>query len=265
MAEPTHLAVPVFVATMALEAWILARRGHGYDPADTAASLSGGLGSLAVKAIIKLAWLSGMGWLYDHRVVTLGTGNAGALLLFVLEDLCFYVYHRVSHRVRLFWANHVVHHSSERYTLATALRQSWTAPLMGWIFWAPLALLGFRPEAIALMQAFSLLYQYGLHTETIGRLGPLEWVLNTPSHHRVHHGRNPAYLDQNYGGILIVWDRLFGTFTPEGEPVRYGITKPVGSHHPVWIQLHEFVAIARDLRHAPSRRAAWRAVAGPPT
>ena len=178
----------------------------------------------------------------------------------LLSALCFYVYHRTSHEIRLFWANHVAHHSSESYTLATALRQSWTAPFIATWFWTPLPLLGFRPEHVLLMSAISLLYQYGLHTETVDRLGPIEWVMNTPSHHRVHHGSNPQYIDRNHAGIFILWDRLFGTFEPEVEKPVYGITTPVGSHNPVVVQFDEFIAIARDVFRARSLREAIHAI-----
>jgi len=260
MRDPTVLAIPIFVVTMLAEAFVLHRKGHGYEPSDTAASLSGGLGNLVSKAVTKAAWFAGFSFLYEHRVVTLGGGLAGAVALLFLEDLCFYAYHRTCHEVRVFWAIHVVHHSSERYTLATALRQSWTSPFVGFIFWVPLPLLGFRPEHIALAGSFSLLYQYGLHTETVGRLGVLEWVMNTPSHHRVHHGSNPQYIDRNHAGIFIIWDRLFGTFEPEVEKPVYGLTKPVGTYNPVRVQLGEFVAIARDVLRAPNLRAALHQV-----
>ncbi len=260
MTDPTVLAIPFFVSTMALEGWVLRRRGRGYELKDTLASLSGGLGSLVVNGLLAGGLLAWYRWLYERRLCDPGGGWLAWALLVPAEDVCYYWYHRASHELRLLWATHVAHHSSERYTLATALRQSWTAPLPHFLFWAPLPLLGFRPENIMLMSAFSLIYQYWIHTETIGRLGPLEWVMNTPSHHRVHHGSNPQYLDRNHGGIFIVWDRLFGTFEPERERVVYGVTKPVGSYHPVWIQAHELVAIAREVTQARGLGEAWRAV-----
>ena len=260
MPDPTILAIPLFGLSMAIEAWVLHRARHGYELADTATSLSGGVGNLVVKGLTRGLWLAVFSVLYEHRVANLGVGIGGAIALLFAEDFCFYWYHRVSHVVRLFWANHVVHHSSERYTLATALRQSWTAPILGLPFWMPLPLLGFRPEHVALMGAISLLYQYGLHTETITRLGPIEWVMNTPSHHRAHHGSNPQYLDINYGGIFIIWDRLFGTFVPEVEKPVYGITKPVRSYNPFYVQLHEFMDIARDVARARSLREALHQV-----
>jgi len=267
MNDPTVYAIPVFILTMLIEAFVLFRGGNPYDAKDTAASLSGGIGVLVTGGLMKGATLALYGAIYTHRLFDIGTGALAWALLVPLEDLCYYAYHRASHEVRIFWAGHVAHHSSQRYTLATALRQSWSAPLLGIVFWMPLAFLGFRPEMILLMKSFSLLYQYWIHTETIRSLGPLELVMNTQSHHRVHHGSNPQYIDRNHAGIFIVWDRLFGTFEPEGEKVVYGLTKNIETHHPVAIQTHEFVAIARDVRAAVMRgswRGALRAMVGSP-
>jgi sterol desaturase/sphingolipid hydroxylase (fatty acid hydroxylase superfamily) len=186
--------------------------------------------------------------------------------LFVVEDFFYYWYHRAGHEMRFFWAAHVSHHSSQHYNLSTALRQSVTTPFTGWVFWVPVVLLGFPVEALMLQKAVSLLYQYWIHTETIGKLGPLEWVFNTPSHHRVHHASNLRYLDKNYGGILIVWDRMFGTFEPERdeEPVRYGLLHNLTTHNPGWIALHEWVSMVVDMWRKPSsalgylfRRPGW--------
>ena len=260
MTEPTVLAIPFFIGSMAIEAWVLSRRQHGYELKDWAASLSGGLGSLVVNGALKGALFAWYTFLSRYAVWNPGAGVLGWVLLVLCEDLCYYAYHRASHEVRFLWSSHVVHHSSERYTLGTALRQSWTAGFVHFAFWSPLPLLGFAPENIMLMSSFSLLYQYWIHTETIGKLGPIEWIFNTPSHHRVHHGSNPQYLDRNHAGILIVWDRLFGTFEPEGEKVVYGLTKPVKSYNPVWIQVHEMFAIGRDVLRARSVGDAWRAL-----
>jgi sterol desaturase/sphingolipid hydroxylase (fatty acid hydroxylase superfamily) len=176
------------------------------------------------------------------------------LLLIPADDLVFYWYHRLGHEVRLFWAAHVNHHSSTTYNLSTALRQSWTSPVFTWFFWLPLVLLGFHPLMIVVVQSISLLYQYWIHTELITRLGPLEWVMNTPSHHRVHHAVNPMYLDRNYGGIFIVWDRLFGSFEEECEQPTYGLTKNIETYNPVIIAFHEWWAIGRDVVKAET----WR-------
>ena len=185
-------------------------------------------------------------------------------LLILGEDCCYYWFHRIHHEVRLFWAAHVNHHSSTHYNLSTALRQSWTTPLTGPIFWAPLAVVGFDPAAILVAQSISLIYQFWIHTELIDRMGPLEAILNTPSHHRVHHGRNVRYLDRNYAGIFIFWDRLFGTFEPESERVDYGLTKNIHTFNPVEIAFHEWKAIWRDVRSATSWREAIAYVFEPP-
>lgn len=261
-------AVPVFLVTVALEAWVM-RRGMfpgtlGYEPRDTVASLAMGVGNVAVAAVTKAAALALFFALYELRLFDLGTGLAAWVLLIVSEDFCYYWFHRVHHEVRFFWAAHVNHHSSRHFNLSTALRQSWTTPLTGPLFWAPLPLLGFHPLMVLTAQGVSLLYQYWIHTEAIGRLGPLEWVLNTPSHHRVHHGANVQYLDRNYAGILIVWDRWFGTFEPEGERVDYGLTKNIETFNPWRIAFHEWTAMFRDAWNAASWRDAAFHVLRPP-
>jgi len=175
-------------------------------------------------------------------------------VLFLADDLAYSWLHRVSHESRLFWASHVVHHSSTHYNLSTALRQTWV-PMTYLPFWLPLPLLGFEPWMVLLAQSWSLIYQFALHTEKVRRLPRwVERVLNTPSHHRVHHGSNDVYLDRNYGGILIVWDRLFGTYVPEGERVRYGLTKDIGTFNPVRVAFGEYGALWRDVRAARGLR-----------
>ncbi|HUS23411.1 MAG TPA: sterol desaturase family protein, partial [Candidatus Binatia bacterium] len=167
--------------------------------------------------------------------------------------------------VRLLWCTHVNHHSSERFNFAVALRQPWTEPLTAPWFWLPLPLLGFHPLMVMTQQAINLLYQFFVHTEAVRSMGPLERVLNTPSHHRVHHGSNPQYIDRNYGGIFIFWDRLFGTFEPEREPVRYGLVHNLATFHPVKIAFHEWAALWRDLRGARSWRERWRCAFAAPS
>jgi sterol desaturase/sphingolipid hydroxylase (fatty acid hydroxylase superfamily) len=263
------LAIPLFFLSLVIEGFVVKRlkdQGRdviGHTLKDTAASLSMGLGNL----FIGLAWkglaLAFYLALYHLTPLRMGFGVWAWVLLFFAEDLCYYGFHRVHHECRFFWASHVVHHSSQHYNLSTALRQTWT-PMTGLPFWAPLALLGFHPAMIVTMQSISLLYQYWIHTESIRRLGPLEWVLNTPSHHRVHHAANPQYLDKNYGGILIIWDRLFGTFQAEEERPVYGLTKNIGTFNPVRIAFHEFAAIVKDLRRPePLRLRLGRAFRNP--
>ena len=217
-------AVPFFIALLLLEVQLAKRRlppgAKGYQRRDTWASLSMGVANVVIAALTKAAAVGLFFAAYQLRFFDLGTGPGAWVLLFFAEDFCYYWFHRFHHEVRFFWAAHVNHHSSRYFNLSTALRQSWTTPLTGPIFWVPLALLGFHPFMILTAQAISLIYQFWIHTELIGRLGPLEWVFNTPSHHRVHHGANVEYLDRNYGGILIVWDRLFGSFEPERSAGR---------------------------------------------
>ena len=200
--------------------------------------------------------------MHEYRLLDAGDGPwafAGAL---IAVDFAYYWFHRLHHEVRVLWASHVPHHSSQRYNLSTALRQTWT-PMTGLPFYLPLALV-FTPIQIATAFGVNLLYQFWIHTELIGRLGPLEWVLNTPSHHRVHHGANVQYLDRNYGGILIVWDRWFGTFEPEAERVRFGLTKNIASGNPVYAAFYEFVAVFRDAGRAGSLRDAVGFLLRPP-
>jgi sterol desaturase/sphingolipid hydroxylase (fatty acid hydroxylase superfamily) len=175
--------------------------------------------------------------------------------------------HRCAHVIRWMWASHVVHHTPEHLHLASAFRLGATEILSGtWLFYLPLSLLGLHPAAVTAMLAINLAYQYWLHTELIGRLGPLEWVFNTPAHHRIHHASNAEYLDRNYGGILIIWDRLFGTFAHERPdlPIRYGLAHPIGSLNPLRLTFHEWTAIMRDLRASSSWRGRIRQLLGRP-
>jgi sterol desaturase/sphingolipid hydroxylase (fatty acid hydroxylase superfamily) len=263
-------AIPGFVALMIIEAlWVRrARRDdaalRGYAVRDTATSLTLGIGNVVLHAATNAATFGLLVVAYEHRLFTLPSTWWTWALLLVAEDLCYYAFHRSHHEVRALWAAHINHHSSTHYNLSTALRQSWTTPFTSPWFWLPLPFLGFAPWMIITQKAISLLYQFWLHTESIRSLGPLELVLNTPSHHRVHHGRNDEYLDRNHGGILIVWDRLFGTFEPERTRPDYGLTTNLTTHHPVRAAFHEWVAIGRDLRRARSLRDALGYLVGPP-
>jgi sterol desaturase/sphingolipid hydroxylase (fatty acid hydroxylase superfamily) len=249
-------AIPVFVLSVLLEArWARERRSdariRGYELTDTVASMTMGLLNVFISAFTKLLSIPLLVVLYEHRIFDLGTAWWTWVVLFFAEDCCYYWFHRVHHEVRFLWACHVNHHSSQYFNLSTALRQPLLTPLSGPLFWAPLPLLGFRPEVVLLAQGWSLLYQFWLHTEAVDRLGPLEWFLNTPSHHRVHHGKNIPYLDKNHGGILIIWDRLFGSFAPEVEHVVYGLTTDIQTRNPLRIGFHDFAAIGRDVARAP--------------
>jgi sterol desaturase/sphingolipid hydroxylase (fatty acid hydroxylase superfamily) len=259
-------SIPAFLLLIAVE--LLWTRRHpearGYERKDTAASLAMGLGNVAISALAALPRIPVFAWLYQHRLADLGASPWSWGVLLFAEDLCYYWFHRLHHEVRILWAAHVSHHSSRYYNLSTALRQPWLTPFTGPLFWAPLPLLGFSPAMVLTAQAWSLLYQFWIHTEAVGTLGPLEWALNTPSHHRVHHGKDPQYLDKNHGGIFIIWDRLFGTFALERERVTFGLTTDIHTFHPVKIAAHELVAIGADVAAATSVSRALSAVFGRP-
>jgi sterol desaturase/sphingolipid hydroxylase (fatty acid hydroxylase superfamily) len=223
----------------------------GYEKRDTATSLTMGAGYAILNTIWKIVVLAAYAGIYELTPLRIPSDAWWAwVALFFADDIAYYWYHRASHRMRVFWASHVVHHSSEHYNLSTALRQPWT-PMTYFLFWIPLAVAGFKPWMILLEQSISLTYQFFIHTERVGKLWkPIELIFNTPSHHRCHHGSNDVYLDKNYGGILIVWDRIFGSFQAEGERVTYGLTHNIETFNPLKVATHEWVAIAADVRQA---------------
>ena len=260
--EPTTFAIPLFVALVLAEMlWAWKTTPHAYEPRDTLTSLAFGLGSTVAGALAGGAFLALFLWTYQFRIFDFGpqwwTVWWAWPLCFVLDDLKYYWVHRFGHRVRWFWASHVNHHSSQHYNLSTALRQTWTGFLtLGFVFALPLVLLGFHPVMIAICAGFNLIYQFWIHTEAIGRMPRwFEAVMNTPSHHRVHHATNPRYLDRNYAGVFIVWDKLFGSFEPESdeERIRYGIVRQLGTFNLIWSVFHEWVGIAQDMWRAPWR------------
>jgi sterol desaturase/sphingolipid hydroxylase (fatty acid hydroxylase superfamily) len=252
------LAIPVFFGFMALELWIARRRGRRlYRFADSIANLGNGIGEQIIQAFCIPITVGVYATVYAHaRLATQPSRSIAAwVILFFAVDFLYYAYHRASHRVNFLWAGHVVHHSSEEYNFSVALRQSWFGQqLTEWVFFLPLALAGFSPAMFVVTITLNTLYQFFIHTRLVGRLGPLEHILNTPSHHRVHHGVNPEYVDRNYAGVFIVWDKLFGTFEPEGVEPVYGLVKPLGSFSPLWANLHRWVEIASMSRR--TRR--WR-------
>ena len=256
--NPVDFAVPGFVLLVLLEMlWARRNRPAAYEPRDTLTSLAFGLGSTVAGLLTGGLVFALMLALYPFRLFEIGWQWWAWIGCFVLDDLAYYWFHRTAHRVRWFWASHVNHHSSQHYNLSTALRQSWTGFIaLSFIFRLPLVLIGFHPAMIVFCGALNLIYQFWIHTEAIDRLPRwFEAVMNTPSHHRVHHATNPLYLDRNYAGTFIVWDRMFGTFQREedGERIRYGIVKQLGSFNLLWAVFHEWIGIARDVRTAPWR------------
>jgi sterol desaturase/sphingolipid hydroxylase (fatty acid hydroxylase superfamily) len=210
-----------------------------------------GLGSILPVSLINWCIFQLATLLWTWRITDLGAGILGWAVAMVCWDFLYYWEHRIGHEVRVLWASHVNHHSSEHYDLLTALRQPWS-PWPAILLYPPLALLGVRPELILMSGGFNLIYQFWIHTEAIDRMPAwFEAVFNTPSHHRVHHGSNPRYLDRNYGGILSVWDRLVGSFTAEEEKVVYGLTKNIHTFNLLQIAFHEYIALARDVWQTP--------------
>ena len=266
--DPIKLAIPVFMFLIVIEMIVAKKTGWlRYETRDMTTSLMMGFGNSLIGLLAVGLIFTAYSWAYQFRLFDLAPVWWVFIACFLAEDLAYYWFHRISHKHRWFWASHVVHHSSQHYNLSTALRQTWTGKLTGsFIFWLPLCLLGFPPEMVLFFNGVSLVYQFWIHTEAIGRLGPLEWVLNTPSHHRVHHGTNPRYLDANYAGVLIIWDRLFGSFVAEdpAEPVRYGIIKNPSTFNPLRIAFHEWIGIGKDLRHATNVREYLGYLWGPP-
>ncbi len=276
----TRAAIPGFLATMAIEYLALKRkptvapdaaigssnvdRPVGYEPRDAATSVAMGLGSLVVNGLAANVLAPMDNRIFRSRRWSLGTRRGAFAFAVVAWDFLYYWDHRMSHEHRVLWASHVNHHSSEYYNLSTALRQSWTG-FVAHGFFLPMLVAGFTPAQIARAGELNLLYQYWVHTETIDKLpSAAEQIVNSASHHRVHHGANPQYLDRNYAGIFIIWDRLFGSFEPEGERVRYGLTKNISTFNPAQVAFHEWKAMANDVANATSWRDRAGYVFGPP-
>ena len=263
------LAVPAFVLLVLAEMIVVRHRHrHRYEARDTLTSLALGTGSTVAGAVTAGLLLALATWLWRFRLFDIGWGWYWFVACFVLDDLLYYAFHRSAHRVRWFWASHVVHHSSQHYNLSTALRQTWTGFVsMAFLFRLPLVLIGFPPLMVVFVGGLNLIYQFWIHTEVIGRMPRwIEAVMNTPSHHRVHHATNPRYLDRNYAGVFIVWDRLFGSFEPErdDDQPRYGVVHDLGSFGVIRAAFHEWGAIARDVWRAPTWRARIGYIARPP-
>ena len=252
-----------FLAIIAAEAWYLRRHGRTdiYRLDETLASIStGALYKLVDGAAIALF----IQFFYDNVYVyglqyTPDDGWLSVLLIFIAVDFFYYFFHLAMHKIRWLWAAHVTHHSATRMNFATALRQNFLVDLnFGWVlWWLPIALIGFSKEWAIIAIELNLAYQFFVHTETVRRLGPLEWLFNTPSHHRVHHGSNPAQIDTNFGGVLIIWDRLFGTFVDEADagPIKYGlVSRQPRTLNPLRLNLEEFFAMLADTwRHRDPR------------
>ena len=257
--DPVQLATPAFILLVVAEMVFARLSGRvQYEARDTATSLMMGFGSVIVGAAFAFVFVGFAALVHPWRLADIGWSLPAVAACFIADDFTYYWWHRASHRIRWFWANHVGHHSSQHYNLSTALRQPWTGTFTpGLVFKLPLLLAGFPLAMIAFVGGVNLVYQFWIHTEAIDRLPrPIEWLFNTPSHHRVHHATNARYLDSNYAGVFIVWDRMFGSFVAEeaADPPRYGIVKNLMTFNPLKVAFHEWIAIGADLAGARS----WR-------
>jgi len=245
-------AVPFFLLTVVLE-WVLVARGRAagrYEWRDAITSMTMGVGNLISDLLFGLISLGVLMYFWQFRLFDLGVSLPVILLALVAQDFVYYWKHRAAHRIRWFWSAHVVHHSSEHYNLTTALRQPWNNHFTGFVLLSsPLILVGFHPLLIGFVGAINLLYQYWIHTEAIRKFPRwFEFIMNTPSHHRVHHSTHPRHLDRNYAGIFIIWDRMFGSFVEEedDEAMTYGLVKNVGTFNPVTVAFAEMFGVIRD-------------------
>ncbi|MDM7924101.1 MAG: sterol desaturase family protein [Pyrinomonadaceae bacterium] len=266
MLKPTVIAIPFFALMIALEAWYASKRRPGYyESRDAWTNIFVGFASVAFGALFGL--FIGVIYTYAYEFAPFkfpAEAWWSWVVLFFVDDFAYYWFHRISHESRLFWNFHVVHHSSEHYNLSVAVRQSWFSGILHWMFYAPVMLLGFAPWMFATMHGLNLIYQFWIHTKLVDRLGPLESVLNTPSHHRVHHSVNPEYLDRNYGGVLIIWDRMFGSFVKETEEPTYGIIKPLNSFNPLWINVHGWAEMWNAAKERKTLAGKLRCIFGSP-
>lgn len=252
--NPIVLSIPIFFILIGIEL-IAERLTHQklYRLPDAIANLSCGITSQLSGLFLKIFAIGVYQLLHENFNLVVWDKNwVYWAALFLLADLAYYWAHRMSHEINLFWGGHVVHHQSEDYNLSVALRQSSLQVIWTFAFSLPLAFMGFQTLDFALMSAYITLYQFWIHTETINKMGWFEYIFNTPSHHRVHHGRNPKYIDKNHAGTLIIWDRMFGTFQEEEERPTYGITKPLNSWNAVWANFSHYAEMSKDLKRIPN-------------
>jgi sterol desaturase/sphingolipid hydroxylase (fatty acid hydroxylase superfamily) len=270
--HPMLKLIPLLTFGLMLIEWLYVRLAlhdvDSHDLRETTSSIVTALGNHLIRPFASLLVAIPLYAAYQIRLFDIPSTSIVALIaLFVLVDFADYWFHRAAHRVRIMWATHAVHHSATRFNLTAAIRLGWTGPLSGAaFFFMPLTLLGFHPLAVLAMATLNLLYQFFLHTEHAPRLGPLEWVLNTPAHHRVHHASNVACLDKNFAGVFILWDRLFGTFAeaPKDEPLRFGLVAPLPSQQLLTVNFHEWRRLLADAWRAESLKARVKVLIGAP-
>ena len=262
------IGVPIILALIFFEVFISNWQSKSFYKAGDTYCTSGLLfGNIIIGFVIKSSIVAFHFVLYEYRFFDLMSSMPIWLLwvlTFILIDLVFYIYHRMSHRVRFLWTVHMSHHSSEEMNFAVSFRQAWFGPISKIPFFMVLPILGLDPLMIAVAGVVSTLWGVVGHTQIIGKLGPLEWVFNTPSHHRVHHGSNPEYIDKNYGNLFIIWDRIFGTFEPENKPVEYGLVNNVNTFNPIKITFMGWEKLFKDIRNSESFKETIGLIFGPP-
>ena len=249
--DPILIAIPLFVILVLVELYLTFKlKSENYTQLDTFGSLTMGVGSMLVGIATKVIVYAAYSFVYQYRLFSFEMTIPVIILLFLLDDFCYYWFHRLSHSSRFLWASHSIHHSSQKYNLSTALRQTWTGDLTGtFLFWLVLPFIGFSAEWVMTMKAISLIYQFWIHTEMIKKMPRwFELFFNTPSHHRVHHAVQAQYLDRNHAGVLIIWDKLFGTFVLENEKPVYGLVTNINTHNPFKIAFIEWKLIFKDFK-----------------
>ncbi len=266
----TQELLAIFGALIVLEFfWCKFYLRKAYGSGEAVASIGIAAGRAVAKVVMGTAMAGLYLFVYEQRLFTVDMTDWRAWVALLLgADFCYYWMHRFKHQIRWMWADHAVHHSGNYLNFFMNYRLGWTGLIVGsWLMYLPLVYLGFHPATVVTAFALSLVWQFWVHTDIIGKTGPLEWVLNTPSHHRVHHARNPIYLDKNYAGILIIWDRMFGSFQEEREeePCDYGLVTPLHSLNPFVIAFHEWGNLIRDVRYANTWSERLRAAFGRPS
>jgi sterol desaturase/sphingolipid hydroxylase (fatty acid hydroxylase superfamily) len=259
----------IILSSILLEASWVHRRHRSLSWKECMTSFGVALGYRITNGLFSMIPMTAFTWAWEHRLWTISLNHGWSiLLLFLGIEFFYYWHHRAAHEIRWLWATHAVHHSSRHLNLSAAYRLGWTGWLSGnFLFFMPLCWLGFHPIKIMMGLALNLTYQFWIHTELIPKLGRLEWILNTPSHHRVHHASNPHYIDRNYGGVLIIFDRWFGTFQVEQPhcPPVYGLTHPFRSYNPVTVAFHEWGQLVQDFKRASTWGDLWGILFGRPS
>jgi len=268
--EQLLLAVttPIYVIVIGAELiWSYVHERKYYSAKGLAANVYLSALNFGLDILVRVSCLAVLNYFYQYRFTGIDKAQHPFLYwaaLLIAQDFMFYWLHRVDHYCRFFWAVHVTHHSSEEFNLTVGFRSSVFQPLYRFVYFIPLSLAGFDPLDTLFMYAATQIYGILIHTKTVGKLGPLEWVLSTPSHHRVHHASNVKYLDKNMGMVFIFWDRFFGTFQAEEEEVRYGLTTNIGTYNPIKMVFHEWIAISKDLKKGETLKHKFMYVFGPP-